>query len=169
MRDKWIAWRCDKIHEFFLHVRDRVIRARDDLDVILSLYIDNRPAIDWAQQQKPIEQYLREWGYDLSLFRGDRQLRVSRWLNAVLHSDPARRRPGYAAGWEQFAGPEFVDLYAEFERPAATIMHQWFEINLRAPNHPSYASSCRPPGRPTATHRPCRTGTGCKRCRGRVP
>jgi len=133
MREKWIAWRCRKIHEFFLKARDIVRSKRSDLDLFVSLYIDVPHDKAWAESGKSVRDFLREWGYDLALYRNDENLRVSRWMNAILHSAPARRTPNYAVGWEQSVGPQFIELYAPFPRPAVTLMHQWFEIYYRFP------------------------------------
>ncbi|MBM4045779.1 MAG: hypothetical protein FJ279_11745 [Planctomycetes bacterium] len=132
MRGKWVDWRCQKMREFFLKARDRVKAQRQDLEFFASLYVDVPHDKAWADQGKPLREFLRDWGHDPTLYRDD-DLWLSRWTHAILHTLPASRRPGYATGWEQTVGPEFVQLYERDRHRAAVIMHQWFEINYLAP------------------------------------
>ena len=128
MKEKWIAWRCQKVRQFFLKARDRMRAQRRDLDFFFTSYIDVPHDKAWAEQGRPLREFVREWGHDPSLYRNDKDLWITRWMHATLHQWPAYRRPGYAVGWEQNVGSEFIDLHARDQNRAAMIMHLWFEI-----------------------------------------
>lgn len=133
MRARWVQWRCEKTREFYLKARDAVRAADPDAEMFVSLYVDVPHTRAWLERGGSLHEFLREWGFDPTLMVEDEHLWVGRWLNAILHGEPARGRPGYAAGWEQNVGEQFADLFAHEKRRHATIMHQWFEINYLAP------------------------------------
>ena len=134
MREKWIAWRCQKIREFALKARDLVRTKRRDLNFFFSFYIHYPHTKIWMTSGKPWRQFLRESGYDPSLYRNDENLWFTRWTHATLHYAPAYRRQGYAVGWEQNVGKEFLDLYARKNNRAVMVMHHWDENTYRAPD-----------------------------------
>ncbi|MBI3947614.1 MAG: hypothetical protein HY321_16965 [Armatimonadetes bacterium] len=133
MKEQWTAWRCRKVHDFFLKVRDRVRARRGDLDLIVSPYVDVGHDRAWVADGRPLRAFLREWGHDPILYRDDEGLWLSRWMHPTLHNEPASRKPGYATGWEQSVGQEFTDLYARERNRSAVVMHQFWEPQYRAP------------------------------------
>jgi hypothetical protein len=133
MREKWVAWRCAKVRELFELLKDRVRAVRPDLDLYAALYIDVGHDADWTETGKPLHQYLREWGYDLQLYRDDADLWPVRWAHAIFHSYPAGRRKGWPAALEQTVGKEFIDLYCGAQNRAAVTMHQWNEVSFDIP------------------------------------
>ena len=132
MREKWIEWRCQKVREFFLKVRDRVQAKRKDLDVFLSLYLNVGHVEDWFKSGKSVRQFMREWGFDPVIYRNDQGLWFTRWMQGNLRYSPCVRNPKYIS-WEQKVGPEFIDLYARKSNRSVLIQHSWNEINYRAP------------------------------------
>ena len=133
MKDKWIEWRCQKIREFFLKARDRVRAKRKNLDFWVSLYFNVPHAKTWATSGYGLREFMREWGYDPSLYRNDEGLWFTRWTHSTLKYTPAYRYAGYAAGFEVQVNPEFMDLYARKNHRSVMIMHHWDENSYRVP------------------------------------
>lgn len=149
MREKWVAWRCEKIRDLYRDLRGAVRSARDDLDLLAALYVDVPHTRKWAQSGMPLRTFLREWGHDPAMLAGELHLRPVRWMHAILHGEPARRKEHYAAGWLQNSDRQFIDLYARPPAPAVMIMHQWIEINYRPPGVVGQAGSWRFAGKPS--------------------
>jgi hypothetical protein len=132
MRERWVAWRCEKMHDFYLKVTDKLRAQRKDAEMFLSLYVNVSQATQWTSKNQPVRDYMRERGYDLALYGSDPGLRVTRWAHHTLKYTPAYRVGGYAAGWEQSVGPEFIDYYGREKTRAVLIMHHWDELGYRA-------------------------------------
>ena len=131
IKEKWTEWRCQKIREFFLKTRDRMRAKRRDLNLFISLYYNWHHVKEWGEDGKPLQEFTREWAYDPSLYRDDEGLWFNRWAHATIHYAPAYHAPGYAAGWYQNVGKEYLDLYTRKNRRAVMIQHHWDENSYR--------------------------------------
>ena len=65
-RDEWIAWRCRRICDLLLAVRDALQETRADLRLVLT---PNAGSLTWAEQapDRPGHELLREAGFDAAL------------------------------------------------------------------------------------------------------
>jgi len=133
LREQWISWRCEKLLEFWQEARRRVRAVRPDLDVFASLYVGVRHALYWRQSGLSLHEFLRQFGWDPTQFRGEDGLWCTHWMHAEsLRYRPVRRRPGYAAAWEMMSDPEYYALYARDGHRAQMIMHHWMEMERAA-------------------------------------
>ena len=137
MRDRWVQWRCQRMHDFFVAMRDNVRQVRPDLDTFVALYIDVPHLVKWTEMNDrtgiSLETYLREWGWDFGLYAHEPGLRLARWAHAILHGQSARQAERYSIGWTQLVGDEFVRLHSAAGCRDAVIMHQWMEVNYAPP------------------------------------
>ena len=129
MRERWVDWRCEKVRDFFREARRRVRELRPDLDVFASLYVDVSHARTWKQTGLPISEFLRQFGWDPTLFRGEDGLWCTHWMHGEsLRYFRARRQTGYAAAWEMMSDPDYYALYARDDHRSQMIMHHWQEL-----------------------------------------
>lgn len=68
--DSWIAWRCRKVRDLLIAMRDALREAREDLHLVLVSHPAN---VAWAQQtpNQPVLRLLREAGFDAALLSGE--------------------------------------------------------------------------------------------------
>jgi len=79
-REKWVAWRCKKIHQLFCRIRDVVVAARPDLRVTITLWSETTvsqllgfpqtPGHQLYARQGTIDLY-RDGGLDIRLFENE--------------------------------------------------------------------------------------------------
>ncbi len=142
-REKWIAWRCGKIHELFGRIRDIMVRARPDLRVTVSLWTEttmpklvgmpNSPAQQLCARPSTVDLY-RQGGFDVNLFRDDPGIEIDYVFV------PERDRDGWGtAGVDtplesmcMFRDHDFLDsdtlaTLAGGRRPGALIFNSWVE------------------------------------------
>ncbi len=94
-REKWIAWRCEKIHDLFCRIRDVVVAKRPDLSVTVTLWSETTVAQMIGFPKAPEHQLYarpntaalyRNGGFDIALFKADPGIEVD------LCFTPARDR-----------------------------------------------------------------------------
>ncbi len=84
-RDKWVAWRCQKIHDFYKELAAMVKAKRPDLQFRVSLYVypvyyeqAGPEAVNYlSTTRKPVEWY-REQGVDPALYEKDDDITLVR-------------------------------------------------------------------------------------------
>ena len=77
MREKWIAWRCRKVHEFWMEVHNLIQKKRPGTKLTFQCWATvggyknvNSQAAIWKRGDiNSVYNYYREGGFDLNLFR----------------------------------------------------------------------------------------------------
>jgi hypothetical protein len=77
MREKWIAWRCKKVHEFWMKVYKLIQAKRPGTKLVFQCWAalysykwDNSRAVVWKRgDEQSIYNFYREGGFDLKLFK----------------------------------------------------------------------------------------------------
>lgn len=129
MRDRWLAWRCEKLQAFFRAMRDRIRSHRKDYVLLASQYMDVPHATMWKASGLGFERFLKQAAWDASLFRDEEGLYVTQWMYGIpLRYRATRRLPGYACGWALMAEEEPYDVFASGLRRSQMIMHHWQEV-----------------------------------------
>ena len=137
MRATWVSWKCRKVRELLLRVRDRMRVKREDLQCLAMHYHDMRHLSEWAKSGRPYGGRIREAGFDPSLFRNDDGL----WFGRYLHTGQMRRyaledKELCAVGWEQNVGREAIDFYDQPRNRAIMILQHFDELAYRLPGLP---------------------------------
>ena len=132
-KPKFVEWRCQKVRELFLGLRDLAQRTRPDLDFFASLYFNVPHARTWSVAGRALRPFMRECGYAPTLYRDEPHLWLTRWTHATVKYTPAFHFEGYAAGWRQNVDKEFIGLYEQPTNRGVMIMHHWDENSYTAP------------------------------------
>lgn len=140
---RWIAWRCEKIHQLAQRIRDVVVAARADLRVTFTLWTEttvrqilgspDTPAYQLYARKSTVELY-RKGGFDVNLYRDEPGIDVD------LSFLPARDRDCWgSAGVNEsierssmFRDHDFLDrpsldAIASLKRPGVFIFNCWVE------------------------------------------
>ncbi len=128
LREKWIAWRCEEMRRFFRLALQRAQARRKDLQVFASLYLNVPHCVEWTKSGLPLNEFLREWGWDAALMKSTPGVWFTRWMFPLRGN-----RAGNYVGWEQVVGPEFIKLYARQDYRSVMIHHAWDELAYRMP------------------------------------
>ena len=134
IKERWMQWRCEKIKQFFDKVAERIQRKRKDLDCVVNFYFFH--AQEWKQSGLPLREFMREWGWDPKLYRDDKDVWMTHYMQATMWYARALRRTGWAPLWEQNVSPEFFDLYDAQTNRSVMIHHAWLEIEKAAATMP---------------------------------
>ncbi|NOZ24433.1 MAG: LamG domain-containing protein [Planctomycetes bacterium] len=84
-KEKWIAWRCRKIHEYYTQIARKLTQKRPDLRLILNLYTPSTPD-EKIQMFKSVKgkdvfrEINRRAGMDISLFEDEPNIVIQRTL-----------------------------------------------------------------------------------------
>ena len=128
MRDKWIDWRCRAVHDLVVKTRDVLQKHRRDLQVLYGCYLDVDWILRWCQSGKPYLEFLRQYGWDPSLYRKDRDVWVGRYLYPNDRHWGAGDSYGYAAAWEQYFGKEPIAAYDREVDRFIVLNTTWHEL-----------------------------------------
>ena len=142
-RAKWVAWRCKKIHELFCRIQDRVVAARPDLRMTVTLWTETTlPALLGIPQsaahqlhaRKSTVEVFREGGFDVSLFHKEPEIEIDYSLL------PARDRDGWGTSGadaplehrcmfrdHDFLDTATLDAVRAQRRPGAFLFNCWVE------------------------------------------
>ena len=132
-KEKWIGWRCRKIHDFQMEIYRRIKAAGKDLLHVNTLVIYNLVAKPGLERGDVVG-YLREMGQDPALYRGVKDLYYNRYReHLILHG-----APGDFSGWEYAINPQVVAFHDRQESRGMTIFFPFLE-------HGHWASSLRKP------------------------
>ena len=141
MKEKWIGWRCGKVREMLLKVRDRMRTKRRDLQCFAMHYHDisgmGHMLSRWLESGKTYQEFVRELGYDPSLFRKDDGVWFGRYLHTgQMRLSYLRQQDRYATGWEQNVGAEPIAFYDQPRNRAIMILQHFDELGYRIPGVP---------------------------------
>ncbi len=128
LKPKWIAWRCEQMQRFFRLVRKHAQAERRDLQVFASLYLNVAHCVEWSKSGLPLNEFLRQWGWDAALMKSTPGIWFTRWMFPLRGNSPKNY-----VGWEQVVGPEFTSLYARGDDRSVMIHHAWDELAYRMP------------------------------------
>ncbi len=81
--DKWLEWRCERMHDFWLKCRDLVRSYRPDLKFIAACDLPSEwPGynIEWPSGNYTIRDLFRHHGYDPQLFTSDDGIWIQRGM-----------------------------------------------------------------------------------------
>jgi len=128
MRERWIDWRCEKVKDLYVRLRDTMQKRRKDLVCYLPLYIDVGHADEWKQSGLSLHDYLRRSGWDVEALKGVDDLWVAHWMYAHAKYKRSRGGFGYEASFEMSVGKDFYDLFDSEKGRTQMNMHHWNEI-----------------------------------------
>jgi glycosyl hydrolase family 10 len=142
-RAKWLAWRCEKIHELFCKIRDVVVAKRPDLAVTITLWSETTVALTLGFPKTPGHQLharanttalFRDGGFDVALFESEPGIDID------LCFTPARDRDCWGTSGvnmpiehtAMYRDHDFLDtvtldaIHAQ-TKPGAFIFNSWVE------------------------------------------
>jgi hypothetical protein len=139
--DAWIEWRCQRIHEFVLRLRDELHTARPDLVLGLDMWSEPFiPAVTGAGgvehqigARKSTVQLYREAGIDPSLYESDDGIRLTLQLegggrdrgSSMEDDAPLSKFTMYRD--HDYLDDETLGAFSEQANPGAFIMNAWHE------------------------------------------
>ncbi len=136
MKPRWLAWRAQKMVQFFEKM-NRVIRAvRPDLETVASCYLNYDHIAEWQHKQMPFGDYLGEWGWNPELFKERPGLWLMPWLHPNARYQPAYGALDYAMAWQGNHDPEFYRPLAGLDKRALMLCVAWIEVEGLAANYP---------------------------------
>ncbi len=136
MRPRWLAWRAQKMFQFFEKV-NRVIRAvRPDLETVAGCYLNYDHIKEWKDQDIPFQTYLDQWGWNPETFKDKENIWLMPWLPLAARYQPSSRRMDYAMAWQGNHDPEFYRPFADFGQRALMLCAGWIEVERVAGNFP---------------------------------
>lgn len=140
MKERWVQWRCEKMRDFFIKIKESMQKQRKDLACYISLYISDSRAIEWKQSGLPLRDYLRNAGWDIELFKNIDDLWLVHWMYAHARYKGLYKRPrgrlGHEASFEMSVGKDFYDLFGSEKNRCQMNMHHWVEVEKVAFNMP---------------------------------
>jgi len=97
-REEWIAWRCRRIRDLIIALRDALQEAAGDLRLVL---VPNPGSLMWAEQapDRPAAELLREAGFDAEMLAGEPGIEIDMTTEgaAGLHGPDTASIPPAAA------------------------------------------------------------------------
>jgi len=84
-KEKWIDWRCRKIHEYYSDLAERLVKRRADLRLVLNLYIPSSPdeklsMFKEVKGKDVFREVNRRAGVDIAMFKDDPRIVIQRTL-----------------------------------------------------------------------------------------
>jgi len=142
-RPAWIDWRCRKIHELILGLRDELVAARPDLRLTLTLWsepylphlVGNDSAARQLHARPATVEFYREAGFDPALYRDEANIECDfqfegggrdRSANGPTGATPVLER-SFMFRDHDFLDRETLDAWRELARPGAFIFNAWHE------------------------------------------
>lgn len=132
MREKWIDWRCQAVKHLVEQSRDRLQAYRRDLQLMYGYFLGGNHIARWCRSGRPYLEFLRDYGWDPTLFRGSKDI----WTGRYLYPNDIQAlsgQHGYAANWEHHVS---ADVMAAYDRPSnrlAVLNSVWHECDLLPP------------------------------------
>jgi hypothetical protein len=142
-QEVWIEWRCTKVRELFLKMRDIIVKARPDLRLTVTMWTETTIPGWFGMPEKPLHQIYarkslyqlyREGGFDAALYRNDQGIEID------YSMVPSRDRDSWgSSGIESelekictFRDHDFLDkttlkVVADQNQPGAFIFDSWVE------------------------------------------
>ncbi len=136
MKPAWLAWRAQKMYQFFAKVQGEIRAVRPDLETVAACYLMADHVAEWKHQQIPFRDYLNDWGWDPEIYKDQPGLWLMPWLHANARYRPAARTMEYAMGWQGNHDPEYYRPFAGFDRRALMLTINWHEVERIAANFP---------------------------------
>ena len=134
IKPKWVAWRCQQVRKFLIGIRDRLQRQRRDFNCMAMLYMDIHHIKAWRLSGRPYLDYVREFGYDPTIYRKDDGLYFGRWMFEPMHYKPVLTQDKtWVTAWEHHVGAEPIAAYDRERNRGVFIMHQWDELVYQSP------------------------------------
>jgi len=131
--EQWEDWRCKRMHDFWLRMRDLVRSYRPDLKLIVACDLPSEyPGynIEWVDGIPPRE-LMRHHGYDPELFKNDEGIIIQRGM--MIASDRYWSKWGPPHGMNYWAHKAFnyaegvVECYGTREGQAVEFYHNYWE------------------------------------------
>ena len=141
-RPAWIAWRCRKVHELILDLRDELVAARPDLRLTLTLWSEpylpqflgnGKPECQLHARPSTVEIY-REAGFDPALYRDEANIECDfqfegggrdRSHNGMNPDAPLEHF--FMFRDHDFLDHETLTAWHELAKPGAFIFNAWHE------------------------------------------
>ncbi len=142
-QEVWIKWRCAKVRELFLKMRDILVKARPDLRLTVTMWTETTIPGWFGMPEKPLHQIYarkslyqlyREGGFDAALYINDQGIEID------YSMVPSRDRDSWgSSGIESqleksctFRDHDFLDkttlkVVADQKHPGAFIFDSWVE------------------------------------------
>jgi hypothetical protein len=142
-KEVWIKWRCAKVRELFLKMRDIIVKARPDMRLTITMWTEttipgwlgtpDKPQ-DQIFARKSLYELYREGGFDVALYKNDTGIEIDYSMVASRDRD-CWGSSGTAAKLENscsFRDHDFLDkttlnLIANQNHPGAFIFDSWVE------------------------------------------
>lgn len=140
-RPAWIAWRCRKVHEHILALRDELVAARPDLRLTLTFWSEpylpqflgnGKPECQLHARPSTVEIY-REAGFDPALYRDEPNIECDFQFEGggrdrgANNLDNAPMEYLFMFRDHDFLDRETLESWRELAKPGAFIMNAWHE------------------------------------------
>ena len=138
--ERWIKWRCQKLHQLFAKLAARLRAKRKDLQFIINCAVPFPPSQRgqwglgrWQPNGQPIRDIYREAGIDISLYRNNPNIAITRQIYPIDYrwrqrgQEPA---PELALVRDLDFLQEATDWFEDFPRMMATFHNRYFEDNI---------------------------------------
>jgi hypothetical protein len=140
-RPAWIEWRCHKIHELILSLRDELVAGRPDLRLTLTLWSEpslplivgnGKPECQLHARPSTVELY-REAGFDPALYRDEANIECDFQFEGggrdrgANNLDDAPMEYFFMFRDHDFLDRETLGAWHELKTPGALIFNAWHE------------------------------------------
>lgn len=162
-RETFRQWRCNKFHEIISDGLEVLRRHRDDLS-LFGVMATAEPGLfqAWLESGRSAEDFLKDFGHDLSLFKGANGMCLGRWTLGWRQSKEApykwlaRESEPYARAFMDPNGPNYVmvrtswiesrwhyesgEVYGDFGYPKLVDGYDWVvKRTSQLTVHPNFA------------------------------
>ena len=140
--DRWVQWRCEKVKELFMKMRDVVVAARPDLKLTVTMWTETTirvlglphdPSFQIFNRDSWYKIY-RDGGFDVNLFKNEPGIEIDYSLC------PSRDRDGWGTSGDQtplektcsfrdhdYLDKEILTAVGNTEHSGAYIFDSWVE------------------------------------------
>ncbi len=132
----WLAWRSQKMAEFFAKVNRVISEVRPGLETVAGCYIVKENLEEWKSRGTTFSQHLDAWGWNPTAFQDRDGIWLMPWLPLAARYAPSYRSEKYAFGWQGNKDPDFYRAFAGLDRRAIMLHAGWIEVERVAANYP---------------------------------
>ena len=142
-KELWIKWRCAKVRELFLQMRDIIVKARPDMRLTITMWTETTIPGWLGTPDKPQDQILarktlyelyREGGFDAALYKNDPGIEIDYSMVASRDRDSwgSSGTDGKLESRCSFRDHDFLDkttlnVVANQNHPGTFVFDSWVE------------------------------------------
>lgn len=128
----WISWRCNKVRDITLAVRDKLHEYRNDLECMFGFYLNSLTIKDWVDSEDNYTDHIGQYSLNPSLLLTDTDI----WPVRYMFPEGGMRAAlyPYPQVWEQHVGQQAIDAYQRTTNRSVMLHSGWYEMERDLPN-----------------------------------